>query len=420
MMSDIEIVIGDGSVTIRRSGRSAPIVAQVLGLDRDPDGEVTRIWLDRLVHRPGEEWTGDVVRPWGREFDHRARWHRRRWCVRPPTGITMSAHGSTRQRAFETACTLAAAGKRPTIAAVREGLGGKGSQQAIGAGIDDWLDEAARRFQIPGIPEALRTHVVEVWDQACRLAGEQWSDAKTALEAQVSATGRPGRGGRWGARRGQDRDRAPGRRVEQPGHDGCGKPRTPWTWPATRSPPVPTALQETTEALAQSRAQGEDQSRQRDHAERVAAASAESLKAAQERIARLQVEQEVATARAELLERAEATARDAAAQARADLEAAQALAEQLRGSVSERDGQLATLTATVQAEQQARDADTQHWLSRLAEHQAVVAEARARETALTEEKKALALEVQRLRQDLRKVQSGLDDDERARGAARQG
>ena len=58
-MSDSEVVIGDGSVTIRRSGRSAPIVAQVLGLDRSPDGEVTRIWLDRLVHRPGEEWTGD-------------------------------------------------------------------------------------------------------------------------------------------------------------------------------------------------------------------------------------------------------------------------------------------------------------------------------------------------------------------------
>jgi hypothetical protein len=58
MMSDIEVVIGDGSVTIRRSGHSAPIVAQVLGLDRNPDGEVTRIWLDRLVHRPGEAWTG--------------------------------------------------------------------------------------------------------------------------------------------------------------------------------------------------------------------------------------------------------------------------------------------------------------------------------------------------------------------------
>ncbi|WP_169338425.1 hypothetical protein [Lamprocystis purpurea] len=57
-MSDIEVVIGDGSVTIRRSGRSAPIVAQVLGVDRNPDGEVTRLWLDRLVHRPGEAWTG--------------------------------------------------------------------------------------------------------------------------------------------------------------------------------------------------------------------------------------------------------------------------------------------------------------------------------------------------------------------------
>ena len=58
-MSDIEVSLGDGSVTIRRSGRSAPIVAHVLGLDRSPDGEVTCIWLDRLVHRPGEAWTGD-------------------------------------------------------------------------------------------------------------------------------------------------------------------------------------------------------------------------------------------------------------------------------------------------------------------------------------------------------------------------
>ena len=184
-MSAIEVVIGDGSVTIRRSGRSAPIVAQVLGLDRDPDGAVIRIWLDRLVHRPGGGMDGRMVGPWGGEFDHRARWHRRRWRVQTPTGRTMSAHGATRQRAFQTACTLAAAGKRPTIAAVREGLGGKGSQQAIGARIDDWLDEAARRFQIPSIPEALRTQVVAVWDQACRLAGEQWENAKTALEARV-------------------------------------------------------------------------------------------------------------------------------------------------------------------------------------------------------------------------------------------
>ncbi|WP_295390632.1 DNA-binding protein [uncultured Thiodictyon sp.] len=309
----------------------------------------------------------------------------------------MSAHGATRQRAFETACTLAAAGKRPTIAAVREGLGGKGSQQAIGAGIDDWLDEAARRFQIPGIPEALRTQVVEVWDQACRLASEQWHDAKTALEAQVVAVA----GERDAARTEIERmatelnSQGATLRETQDALDLAGNTLDART----------EALAETTEALTQARVEGEDQSRRRDHAERVAAASVESLKATQERIARLQVEQEVVTARAELLERAEATARDATAHARADLEAAQALAEQLRGSVSERDGQLATLTATIQAEQQSRDADTQHWLSRLAEHQAAVAEARARETALTEEKKALTLEAQRFRQDLRKVQS---------------
>jgi hypothetical protein len=59
-MSAIEVVIGDGSVTIRRCGRSAPIVANVLGIDRRPDGEIERLWLDRLVHRAGEVWDG----PW--------------------------------------------------------------------------------------------------------------------------------------------------------------------------------------------------------------------------------------------------------------------------------------------------------------------------------------------------------------------
>ncbi|WP_295612880.1 hypothetical protein [uncultured Lamprocystis sp.] len=60
------------------------------------------------------------------------------------------------------------------------------------------------------------------------------------------------------------------------------------------------------------------------------------------------------------------------------------LAEQLRNSVSERDGQVATFIATVEAEQP--------W--------AEVAEARAGETALTEEKNTLTLEAQRSRQDL--------------------
>jgi chromosome segregation ATPase len=331
----------------------------------------------------------------------------------------MTAHGSTRQRAFEVACALAAIGKRPTIAAVREGLDGKGSQQAIGAGIDDWLDEAARRFQIPGIPEALRTQVVAVWDQACRLAGEQWHCAKTALEAQVLAL--DAQVGAVAGERDAARTEIERLAAELSSQGATLRETQDALVLAGNTLAVRTeALLETTEALAQSRAQGEEQARQRDHAERVAAASVESLTAAQERIARLQVEQEVATARAELLERGEAVARDAATQARADLEAAQALAEQLRGSVSERDGQIATLTATVHAEQQARDADTRHWLSRLAEHQATLAEARVREAVLIEEKKAMALEAQRLRQDLRKVQFGLDDHQRARGATHQG
>ncbi len=241
-----------------------------------------------------------LVRPWGREFDHRVQSSRCCWRFRPPTGITMSAHGATRQRAFETACTLAAAGKRPTIAAVREGLGGKGSQQAIGTGIDDWLDEAARRFQIPCVPEALRTQVVEVWDQACRLAGEQWFDAKAALEAQVSALDAPvaAVAGQRDAARTENE-----RLVAELDRQGATLRETQDALDLARNTLAArtAALRETTEVLAQARVQGEDQARQRDHAERVAAAAGESLRAVQARIARLQVEQEVATARAELL-----------------------------------------------------------------------------------------------------------------------
>lgn len=316
----------------------------------------------------------------------------------------MSAHGATRRRAFEVACALAAIGKRPTIAAVREGLDGKGSQQAIGAGIDDWLDEAARRFQIPGIPEALRTQVVEVWDQACRLAGERWFVAKTALEVRVSDLD-----AQLAAVTGErDAARTEFNRLDADlNSQGMTLRETQDALDLARNTLAARteALQETTEALAQARVQGEDQARQRDHAERVAAASAESLKAAQERIARLQVEQEVATARAELLERAEATAQSVAAQARGDLDATQSLVYELRKSLSERDGQLAALTSTVQSEQQSRDADTQHWLARIEELQLSVADHRAREAAWVEERKGLATEVQRLGQDVRRVRA---------------
>ena len=48
------IAFGDGSVVIRRSGNSQALVANALGSATDSTGKKT-VWLDRLVHRPGEK-----------------------------------------------------------------------------------------------------------------------------------------------------------------------------------------------------------------------------------------------------------------------------------------------------------------------------------------------------------------------------
>ena len=72
----------------------------------------------------------------------------------------MSTHGDTRRAAFMAACELAAVGERPTVVAVRAKLGGKGGQAAIQAGVNDWIAEAARRFQLPALPESLQEAVI--------------------------------------------------------------------------------------------------------------------------------------------------------------------------------------------------------------------------------------------------------------------
>lgn len=52
--------MGDHDAVIRRQGQSVPVTAKVLGLERDARGVIVTVWLDRLVHRPGEtefvEW----------------------------------------------------------------------------------------------------------------------------------------------------------------------------------------------------------------------------------------------------------------------------------------------------------------------------------------------------------------------------
>lgn len=55
----VEVVLSDLFATLRKEHRSAPLVAGILGVDRDATGGVYRVWLDRLVHAPDEEWNGE-------------------------------------------------------------------------------------------------------------------------------------------------------------------------------------------------------------------------------------------------------------------------------------------------------------------------------------------------------------------------
>ena len=97
----------------------------------------------------------------------------------------MSTHGDTRKAAFEAACQLAASGERPTVVSVRAKLGGKGGQNAIQAGLNDWIAEAAKRFQLPGLPESLQMAVIAFWDVACQTAKTQWDEERAALLNQL-------------------------------------------------------------------------------------------------------------------------------------------------------------------------------------------------------------------------------------------
>jgi len=51
----VEVLVGDGVVVLHRTGRSRRIVANILGTERDADGSIKTIYLDRIVHNPCEK-----------------------------------------------------------------------------------------------------------------------------------------------------------------------------------------------------------------------------------------------------------------------------------------------------------------------------------------------------------------------------
>ncbi len=54
----VHVQVGDADVAVTRSGRSRPIVAKILGCEKDAAGAMQTLWLDRVVHRAGETFVG--------------------------------------------------------------------------------------------------------------------------------------------------------------------------------------------------------------------------------------------------------------------------------------------------------------------------------------------------------------------------
>ena len=330
----------------------------------------------------------------------------------------MSAHGETRRRAFEAACTLAAEGQRPTLLSVRERLNGRGGQKAIADGLSDWIDEAATRFAIPGVPEELRTQVVALWDLASRQADGRWAEARGALEARLAASEaaqavtraelelattaisthlatlaalQAERAALIGQRDALSLD-LEARRAEIAALRGDLD-----------------AAQITAEQYAGER---DTQARRAEREAQRADATKASLDTAHGQILTLQVQVGELSTQGALLEQARNTAEATLGPLRAEL-------ERMRQAIVERDGQVQALTLTLALgrDQEGREADVQHWLARLEERQGEVAAARARETAWGEERQRLQETVARLRREFHALHS--TRNRRGRPVARQ-
>lgn len=316
----------------------------------------------------------------------------------------MSSRGETRQRAFTAACELAAAGQRPSIRSIRERLGGGGGQQAIVDGLNDWIDEAARRFAVPGVPEELRAAVVALWDLASRQADGRWAEARGALEGRLAASeaAQSATLANLEAANGAIADHLAAIAALQGERAVLADARDALTLAlegrTAELTALRAALDATRGALEQRTGERDAQTLRAQRESQRADATKASLDDAHGQILALQVQVGELTTRAALLEQARAAAEAALGALREDLERA-------RQSVVERDQQVQALTAALGREQEGREADVQHWLARLEERRAEAAAARAREATWGEERQRLQEEVGRLRQEVRVLQS---------------
>ena len=315
----------------------------------------------------------------------------------------MSAHGETRRRAFEAACTLAAEGQRPTLLSVRERLNGRGGQKAIADGLSDWIDEAATRFTIPGVPEELRAQVVALWDLASRQADGRWAEARGALEARLAASEAAHTATLGDLELATTAISAHLATIaaHQTERAALVDRRDALSLDLEARRAEITALRADLEAArvdAEQLASARDtQARRAEREAQRADATKASLDTAHGQILTLQVQVGELSTQGALLEQARNTAEAALGPLRAEL-------ERMRQAIVERDGQVQALTLALGREQEGREADVQHWLARLEERQGEVTAARARETTWGEERQRLQEAVARLRRERHALQ----------------
>lgn len=53
-----EVTVGDATVSLKRAGQSTVVIAKILGRKTDMETGAQGLWLDRLVHKTGEQFYG--------------------------------------------------------------------------------------------------------------------------------------------------------------------------------------------------------------------------------------------------------------------------------------------------------------------------------------------------------------------------
>ncbi len=53
-----EVTVGEETVSLKRAGQSTVVMAKILGRSVDKDSGAQTLWLDRIVHKAGEQFYG--------------------------------------------------------------------------------------------------------------------------------------------------------------------------------------------------------------------------------------------------------------------------------------------------------------------------------------------------------------------------